>query len=416
MEILSTGEKIKRARVYKGITLKELCEDKISISKMSCIENGKVKPEQWIIQIVAEKLDLDINYIVQDVREQIENNLTTTLKNEKNRNFEDELETYLSYAKDYEYYDLAFDIMHKIFRYHIKQGRFDKVQDIITEYYELYQKYSSGAEDYFKDMASYFYKNKEYVESITYFNRLKETLGKKLTKELECELLFGESICYNRLGYIEQSYSKILEAMEYSKDINDSILKGKILSAIAAFSIGVNKIEQGESYKKEVNELLKDDSKALAYAKESYGENYFKVGKREIAIREIRDAIDMFPKEEEDIYGDFLNKSIWLFVENNELDLSQHYVESALNIAIGCNNIKLIERAYYIKGLILQKRGMFLQSEMYMNLSMDALLKFGSKDQKYKRYLEMANMYHKLEETREALKYFTLALNIEKQL
>ncbi|SHH93152.1 hypothetical protein [Clostridium intestinale] len=43
MEILSTGEKIKRARIYKGITLKELCGDKISISKMSCIENEKIK-------------------------------------------------------------------------------------------------------------------------------------------------------------------------------------------------------------------------------------------------------------------------------------------------------------------------------------------------------------------------------------
>ena len=42
MEILSTGEKIKRARVYQGITLKELCSDEISISKMSCIENGKI--------------------------------------------------------------------------------------------------------------------------------------------------------------------------------------------------------------------------------------------------------------------------------------------------------------------------------------------------------------------------------------
>ena len=46
MEILSTGEKIKRSRIYKGITLKELCGDKISISKMSCIENGKIKADE----------------------------------------------------------------------------------------------------------------------------------------------------------------------------------------------------------------------------------------------------------------------------------------------------------------------------------------------------------------------------------
>ena len=48
MEILSTGEKIKRSRIYKGVTLKELCANEISISKMSCIENGKVKADKDI--------------------------------------------------------------------------------------------------------------------------------------------------------------------------------------------------------------------------------------------------------------------------------------------------------------------------------------------------------------------------------
>jgi len=64
MEILSTGEKIKRARIYKGITLKDLCEDKISISKMSCIENGKVKADKEIIKFIAEKIDLDYEYLI----------------------------------------------------------------------------------------------------------------------------------------------------------------------------------------------------------------------------------------------------------------------------------------------------------------------------------------------------------------
>ena len=53
MEILSTGQKIKRARIYKGITLKELCNDSISISKMSCIENEK------IISYIADIIDVD---------------------------------------------------------------------------------------------------------------------------------------------------------------------------------------------------------------------------------------------------------------------------------------------------------------------------------------------------------------------
>ena len=75
MEVLSTGEKIKRARVYKGITLKDICGDKISVSKMSCIENNKIKPEPWILEFIADKLDLSMNYLQQDVRQQIKENI-----------------------------------------------------------------------------------------------------------------------------------------------------------------------------------------------------------------------------------------------------------------------------------------------------------------------------------------------------
>ena len=66
MEILSTGEKIKRARVYQGITLKELCSDEISISKMSCIENGKIKADSEILHYISKKLDIDI-YTLEDI-------------------------------------------------------------------------------------------------------------------------------------------------------------------------------------------------------------------------------------------------------------------------------------------------------------------------------------------------------------
>ena len=60
MNFLSTGEKIKRARIYKGVTLKELCKSDISISKMSCIENDKVKADEWILEMVAERVELNI--------------------------------------------------------------------------------------------------------------------------------------------------------------------------------------------------------------------------------------------------------------------------------------------------------------------------------------------------------------------
>ena len=102
MEILSTGEKIKRARVYQGITLKELCGNKVSISKMSCIENGKIKADKDILEYIADKLSLDYSYLVKDVEEQINANLELIRSNNVSESdISDVIEHNLNYALEY---------------------------------------------------------------------------------------------------------------------------------------------------------------------------------------------------------------------------------------------------------------------------------------------------------------------------
>ena len=116
MEILSTGQKIKRARIYKGITLKELCKDKISISKMSCIENGKVKADNDTIRYIADIIQVDYDYLVQDIYEQIVSNLEIIKNVETSeKELEENVNINLSYAIEYKYNDLALELLHILF-------------------------------------------------------------------------------------------------------------------------------------------------------------------------------------------------------------------------------------------------------------------------------------------------------------
>ena len=85
-------------------------------------------------------------------------------------------------------------------------------------------------------------------------------------------------------------------------------------------------------------------------------------------------------------------------------------------MAIVTNNVKLIEKSYYLKGTILQKMDKYSEAEKYMNLSLDALFKFGSREERKARYYEMANLYYKLGSTADSLKYFNLALNVDKKI
>ena len=89
-------------------------------------------------------------------------------------------------------------------------------------------------------------------------------------------------------------------------------------------------------------------------------------------------------------------------------------IDKVLNLSICSENTTLIERAYYFKGMLLQKQGQYRQAETYMNISTDYFLKSASVEDTYKRYNEMAELYYNLGEPREAIKYFTLAMNLDK--
>lgn len=158
LEILSTGEKIKRARVFKGITLKELCGNKISIAKMSCIENGKIKADTELLNYIAEKIEIDVDYLIEDVYEQISNNLNIIKRNvSSDTDSESKLKDNLSYALKYKYYDLAFELIHILFSYYVEENKVENIQLIVSQYYDLYQRNNTEENTaiYFKDMARY---------------------------------------------------------------------------------------------------------------------------------------------------------------------------------------------------------------------------------------------------------------------
>ncbi|MEI3337136.1 MAG: transcriptional regulator [Clostridium sp.] len=421
MEILSTGEKIKRSRIYKGITLKELCGDKISISKMSCIENGKVKADKDIIQYIADKIGVDFKYLVQDVYEQIEDNIENIKKSieKKEDDFEESIEYNLSYANHYEYYDLSFQLVHILFEYYLNDKKYEKIQLIISQYYDLYQKTNTEENTivYFRDMAQYLFQNNEYLEAITYYNKLREILKNNEIKDKSSysNIAYDEAICYCKLSKEEEAYNLLQEAVMYANSIEDKLQRGKIYHQYALSCIVLGKSEV-EEYIEKAYECNEENDVLVALSKGDYGEAYFKANEKTIATNEIMEGIAIFPKENKEEYVKFLNRCIKIFLDNFEANKAYELVDEALNMAIETNKIELIERAYYLKGIILQQEGNYRSAELYMNLSLDSLLKYGSKEERRKRYMEMGNMYYNLDEFKESIKYFSLAMEKENSI
>lgn len=418
MEILSTGEKIKRARVYQGITLKELCGNKVSISKMSCIENGKIKADKDVLEYISEKLGLDYDYLVRDVEEQIINNLKLINRGlVPDEEIDNVINHNLTYALDYSYNDLAFELIHMLFNYYVKKNKVENIQLIISQYYDLYQKNNTPENTitYYADMATFFYSIKDYNEAINYFSRIRSIIKNKknFSKADYAYICYREGKSFEKLGKLDKAYDILKEALKYVDSIEKALDKGDIYHSFGTVCIRLNK----NNYEKYINisyEYKKEKVAVLAIAKGKTGESYFYANNREKAIQEIMEGIDLFPTIDEKKYVRFLNKCVKTLYENKEYDIAYEITDKALNSAIDTNDIALIEEAYYLKGMILQKKELYVQAEMYMNLSLDSLFKFANKEKRHERYLDMGEMYYKLGDVKDSLKYFTLAMKLEK--
>ena len=418
MEILSTGEKIKRARVYQGITLKELCGNKVSISKMSCIENGKIKAYKDVLEYISEKLGLDYDYLVRDVEEQIINNLKLIKRGlVPDEEIDNVINHNLTYALDYSYNDLAFELIHMLFNYYVKKNKVENIQLIISQYYDLYQKNNTPENTitYYADMATFFYSIKDYNEAINYFSRIRSIIKNKkdFSKADYAYICYREGKSFEKLGKLDKAYDILKEALKYVDSIEKALDKGDIYHSFGTVCIRLNK----KNYEKYINisyEYKKEKVAVLAIAKGKTGESYFYANNREKAIQEIMEGIDLFPTIDEKKYVRFLNKCVKTLYENKEYDIAYEITDKALNSAIDTNDIALIEEAYYLKGMILQKKELYVQAEMYMNLSLDSLFKFANKEKRHERYLDMGEMYYKLGDVKDSLKYFTLAMKLEK--
>ena len=420
MEILSTGEKIKRARIYKRITLKELCGEEISISKMSCIENGKIKADDECLKYISDKLQIDYSYLVQDVYEQIKDNIKSVKKSKHSlEKIESIIKYNLDYSFRYKFNDLALELIHILFKLYIKDNKIEKLQLLISKYFDLYQHATNNEQIiiYYSDMAEFFVKTKEYHEAISYYSRIIQIYEKDQIKfdDKYIYACFYEGICYKNINLIEESYKclkKIIDKEALFKNDND---KGDYYHEFAIVNILLY-IGEADKYLNIALNYKKDDMKVLAKFKAENGDIYFKVHKDDKALIELEDAAKIYPREDVRGCGEFLIKCIDILYKNNKYDEAFSYTSEALNLAIDIDDERLIEKAYYFKGMIHQKLNDYIQAEMYMNLATDFLLRFANNEEKYKRYNEMAELYYNLNELKESIKYFTLAIQIEKKL
>ena len=418
MEILSIGEKIKRARIYKGYTLKDLCCGKISVSKMSCIENDKVNLEPEILEFIAEKLDIDVNYLKEDIEEQIIKNIEMCHDTFGNLDYENEMLYNLEISEMYGYFNSAFNIVHGLFLHYLKSKSIDKMQDILAKYYDICYKADSEENHliYNMDMGKFLFINKEYQQATNYYKAARHnTLTFDINKKYAIEAILEEARCCIMQKKYKAAYDIAKLLLQYEKNIKDKNKLAEVYHLVAVLSLR-NKSDDFEKLEIKADKANIDDYYMKAENKFDYANIFFESQNKGKALKFLKESVEIFPKEDKLKLTRFILKNIKLLIDNDEIDIADSFCEDSLNFAINLNNDKLIERAYYYKSLILCAQSNFISAEMYINLSLDVLTKFGKKHEIYLRYMEIGDMYNKIGAISDSLKYFSLAIALMKKI
>lgn len=417
MEILSTGQKIKRARIYKGITLKELCKDKISISKMSCIENGKVKADSETIKYISEIIGVDFDYLMQDIYEQIVSNLESIKKDKyTEKELEDNIGINLSYAIEYDYNNLALELVHILFKYYLDNKKYDKCEGLISKYYAIYENYNSDEATlvYYTDLAEYLVDKEEYYEAIVYYSRLREANIVDVEKSFEeySKVVCREAICYYMLKDYNNAYELLKKIIKIEdKECEDS--EAYEYYAATCIMLGFKEIDKNIDI---FCKLVGEDKNKKAMAQLEFANAYFRTKDFANAEKTLEEALENFSKDNLEERVNFINECIGILLDNGESEKAYSLIEGNLNNAISTDDIKLIERSYYLKGMALKDLNRLNEAEMYLNLSLDSLYKFGTKKERHDRYLDLGYLYYEVGELKDAIKYFNFAMDIEKEM
>lgn len=417
MEILSTGEKIKRARIYKGYTLKDICGDKLSVSKLSCIENDKIEAEDWVLDIISKKLNLDKDYLKQGIREQVTQAISF-LENEKNSvDLEQNILYNLNFAEKYEYFDLCIKLIHMMFNHYLNLREYHKLQALTSRYYD-YCQMSHEDENYLiynMDMARFLYTTREFSQAATYYNNIKKLAKEKNKFNILARATYNEAACFIMLENHERAYEVAIRLEELVDYLEGDISKAEVYQMLAILSLSMEK-GKFEEYEQKSYKLYGHNVEYKALAIYNYASTLFDVNLKDKALSYINNSLSLYPKDNIEKLVRFMLLAVDELFDNNILEEAQTICDEALNHAISLNDAQFIEKAYYLKSRILQRQNNSISAEMYMNLSLDALLKFGSKQDIYKRYMEMGYMYYKLSQVTESIKYFNLALSVEKKM
>lgn len=413
MNILSLGEKIKKIRKEKNMTLKELAGDRITAAQISHIERDKSHTSYELLEYLADKLGVSVDYLL-ETKEMQSKKITDNLilkseiyiKCNDLEKAEDQIKEIIEICKEYkltENYGKCNDLLAEI---NCKNGDYSSA----VYYYEKALYYFIKNEDKddiynsYVNIGNIYMLDKFYKGALTHFMFAKEVLDESNIEDGDVykELYSKISECYMKLGEPQRSLDfmqkidKIDNEDCIKEEVDILVLKAKNLLSVGKYA------ESKECFNKALEIIQKEENKnRLAKVYLTMSKIYSEIGDIDKHLEYSQKVYDLTKRDQNKYMMESLFNMIESYVKREEYDIAQKYCKLAL-----VSSIKNKDKYYEYKSLK-------FYSDMYKNkdeieMSIEYLNKCieiskGLEDEKIlaSLYIELGKLYSNVSREKE---------------
>lgn len=350
MDILSLGEKLKKLRKEKDMTLKELAGDRITAAQISHIERDKSHTSYELLDYLSQKLDVSIDYLL-ETKEMQARKITDNLILQSEvfircgelEKAECQIKKTLDICKEYNLLDNHGKCNFLMADINIRNQNHNEA--IINYEKALYFFIKNNDdENVFKcylNIGKLYMKDQFYKGAINHFDFAEDVLNKSNIEDITIhkDLYSKIAYCHIKLGnpnkslqYIEK-INLIDRENNIKEELNIMMLRGNNL-------LSMGKYEEAKNCFKRTLEILDKEDNILGMADVylTISDIYKNIGDNEKALEYSHKAYDITKNQKDEYMMKGLFKIIESYIKNEDYDEAKKYCKIALTSAIKNKN------------------------------------------------------------------------------
>lgn len=423
----SVGFKIRELRKQKFMTLKQLAGDRVTVAQISSIENGKSNPSKELLEYLAQKLEVDVEYFIYDEKERIQKQFDIIINKYKSylldehditkvleevdiykKSYDNLLEYqkgffHYSYAKKYyklNEYNCSFEEFLKAIFYYLKTEEYDLISEIYI----------------YLGNCSYF--NEKYQLAFGYYKNSEELIEKNISIDNIARTYYDLALCSISLNRytLSDSYLKKLKDLIKNNDwpkkqnylAGINMMQGNVDLKLKDANDSYNRFEKAYNVYKNSNDL-----EGMIKAKNNMAVCLWEQGKKDESINLFKEIVETDYNGDVEIIIDAYLNLIDCLKETKRYEETINFINKCEEFVLNNNSVTGIIKILKIKFDYYLEIKDYQRAEDYAFYAIDFIDKNSNENDKKDIYIKLSQMFSSIGNTKQAIEYLLLSQNLK---